>query len=165
MAHKPMVMSVMHSATTFLLDFIQPDVCRHVHQETCVELAKNAETIAVPLRHPLKIWQSFAWRGKPEPLFWVSLANLDWFDRLYGDKIVYLPVDRTIEREEGIDRLNAMTGQNYKPAWSVPKGGFEGERTPVEPPDIEPVARFAVMGRFYGTPWPANRRIRGALSG
>lgn len=146
--HSVMLLSIMHTGTTFLKELISPHMFRHIHEQEALNQAEGADTIAVPLRHPAKVWKSFRWRGRSEPVFWLSWALLDWYDRRYGTKIVYVPVDLPGVRDSQLVRLGGRSGQDYTTDWT-PRNEWSRERVEVEVPDLSEVLNYEVVRRFY----------------
>lgn len=142
------IMSVMHTGTTFLKNVFRPDGLRHVHEQQCLTEADAAGTIAVPMRHPEKVWKSWKWRQRPEPLFWLSWHLLDWYDRKYGRKIVYVPVDLPDIRDRQLKTLAERAGREMSTDWE-PRNVWKHERTEVEIPDLSSIHQYDVVRRFY----------------
>lgn len=142
------IMSIMHTGTTFLKHVRRPDGLRHIHEQECLAEAVGAGTIAVPLRHPEKVWKSWKYRERPEPLFWYSWHLLDWYDRVYGTKMVYVPVDLPAIRDERLALLGERIGGELETDWA-PRNEWKHERTKVEVPDLTPLWDYDVVRRHY----------------
>lgn len=144
-----MIASVMHTGTTFLRNVFRPKRVRHIQEEPTLAEVEAAPIVAVPLRHPAKVWRSWVWRGRPMTLFWLSWHLLDWYDRRFGEKMVVIPVDLPGMRDHCLAELGQRAKKRFQTDWQ-PRNEWKHERTEVELPDLSPLWDYPIVRQFYG---------------
>ena len=146
--------SVPHSGTRFFQGVIGPDHVCHVHAPEIDLRLSEADIIALAVRRPEDVWQSFWNRGegltidfrRPGSGWLLPWRRLHAIDAYY--KLHPLPVDLP-DRQDYLDALAEITQQRYKTDWSS-VGASTRKSEPAPPCDFDWIYEIPIINRLYG---------------
>lgn len=153
---QPLVVSVPHTATRFLVNLLgipfnnQFHTWRY-HNPACQAAMASGMLIAAPMRHPHEVWRSWfargRWgRGDSERNFWLCFDNLHRWSQEH--EFHWLPVDAE-DRDEYLKALSGALGRPLSTDWRA-LGAMEGKRTDDGlMPDLSRLWDYPFIRKFY----------------
>lgn len=148
--YKTFLVSIPSTGTVFLQNLIKPDGFKHAHSHMARDKMLGANHIVAPLRHPVKVWRTFAKKPENPVVFWEAFKNMNELAKEF--RITFIPVDIPGVREERLRQFGDLVGQKYEANWSAPMNVTPESDRDVPEVDLSPLWNYGFVQQHYPEP-------------